>query len=341
MEIRGVCYDVGRELLGENWRPDFDPRLVHRELQIIRNDLHCTAVRICGKDSERLTAAAEDALQQGLDVWLSPELYDRTAQETLDHIVAAAAEAEQIRERWPGRVVLSIGSELTLFMKGILRGDDVLERIGNPARLALVMLKLRYLGTHNKPLGDYLARAAQEVRRVFHGPLTYASVPAERVDWDLFDIISVDYYRARQNRADYGERLQPYLAHRKPVVVTEVGCCTYQGAENKGGRAFMIVDRKHPDRLKPGYLRDESVQAREDVDMLTALDQAGVQGAFVYTFTMPTMRHSDDPLRDFDKASYSLVKTLVGGAAASAYPDMAWEPKEAFHAVAEFYRGGP
>jgi hypothetical protein len=40
---RGVSYDVGR-VLGLNWRPDFDPTVVHRELEIIKNDLHCNAV---------------------------------------------------------------------------------------------------------------------------------------------------------------------------------------------------------------------------------------------------------------------------------------------------------
>ena len=42
MERKGVSYDVGRVMAG-NWRPDFDPKVVQRELEIIRNDLHCSA----------------------------------------------------------------------------------------------------------------------------------------------------------------------------------------------------------------------------------------------------------------------------------------------------------
>src|ERR1700752_975889 len=45
---KGVCYDVGRVMMGGNWRPKLDPKTVHRELGIIKNDLHCNAVRICG-----------------------------------------------------------------------------------------------------------------------------------------------------------------------------------------------------------------------------------------------------------------------------------------------------
>jgi hypothetical protein len=77
MNRKGVCYDVGRVIAGENQRPDFDERIVARELEIIREDLHCTAVRICGQDVDRVVAAAEMALSAGLEAWLSPELWDR------------------------------------------------------------------------------------------------------------------------------------------------------------------------------------------------------------------------------------------------------------------------
>lgn len=53
MRLRGVCYDVGRVFGGPSTRPVFDPRVVHRELEIIRHDLHCNAVRICGTDTDR------------------------------------------------------------------------------------------------------------------------------------------------------------------------------------------------------------------------------------------------------------------------------------------------
>jgi hypothetical protein len=36
MRRKGVVYDVS----GVNWRPDYTPALVHRELEIIKIDLH-------------------------------------------------------------------------------------------------------------------------------------------------------------------------------------------------------------------------------------------------------------------------------------------------------------
>ena len=43
MKRRGVCYDVGRVMWGQNWRPEFSSAESHRELQIIRDDLHCNS----------------------------------------------------------------------------------------------------------------------------------------------------------------------------------------------------------------------------------------------------------------------------------------------------------
>ena len=33
MNRRGVCYDVGRVMLGNNWRPIFNVRVAHREIK--------------------------------------------------------------------------------------------------------------------------------------------------------------------------------------------------------------------------------------------------------------------------------------------------------------------
>ena len=66
MNRKGVCYDVGRVMMGSQWRPKFDLKQVKRELGIIKNDLHCNTVRICGLDLKRLEIAAEEALASGV-----------------------------------------------------------------------------------------------------------------------------------------------------------------------------------------------------------------------------------------------------------------------------------
>jgi hypothetical protein len=48
------------------------PEVVRRELAIIRDDLHCTAVQIIGGDADRMELAARYAAELGLEVWFSP-----------------------------------------------------------------------------------------------------------------------------------------------------------------------------------------------------------------------------------------------------------------------------
>src|SRR4029453_302076 len=354
MNRRGVCYDVGRVMMGQSWRPVFDTGEMHRELEIIKEDLHCNAVRICGQDIDRLTSVGRDALEQGLEVWLSPELWDHSPEETLEDGVEVARQAEELRRGGRGQVVFSVGTELTLFMRGILEGDTFIERFRHPS----FEEKIRS-GEHNAPLDAFLARANDAVRQVFKGNVTYASVPLESVDWSRFDLVSVDLYRDARIRDRFSDLLRRYFAHGRPVVITEFGCCTCRGAADAGGMGWAIVDLdiaehgKRPPELNGLYVRDEGEKARELTEVLTIFEGAGVEGAFVFTFVTPISPTSEDPRFDLDMASYALVKSYGGrlgdlaagfshvpwdaSRSGTTYPDMPWEPKESFRAVAEFY----
>jgi hypothetical protein len=318
-------------MMGEQWRPTFDSRQVHHELKIIKQDLHCNAVRICGLDLDRLLIATEDALTQGLDVWFSPEMWDRGQEETLDYLVKAATAIQPLHNSFPQRLVLSLGSELTLFMQGFVEGNNFLERMGHPDFWQQIKT-----GIHNKPLNAFLARANEAVRHVFHGNVVYFSVPLEMVEWSLFDCVGVDLYREARIKDSFGDLVKRYLIYDKPVIIGEFGCCTYQGAEDAGGKGWAIVDLQNPLQLNGDYVRDEGVQARELTDVLHIFDAIGVDGTFVFTFVAPTFPYHENPKYDLDMASYSLVKSYVN-THGTTYPDMPWEPKESFAAVAEYY----
>ncbi len=387
MNRKGVCYDVGRVLMDGNWRPKFDPRTVHRELGIIKHDLHCNAVRIQGLDIDRLMTASEDALSQGLEVWLSPEMWDKSQDETCEYIARAAERAEGLRQRWPGKLVFSVGSELSLFSQGMIEGKNVFDRISRSSFFSDISA-----GTYNGPLNLYLSNLSEAAKKSFRGPLTYFSLPFEAVDWKPFDFVGVDHYRDAQNKVAYGRMISKYNAFGKPVIVGEFGCCTFRGAELLGGNGFMItfgmiegllgpnqklpkmfLDMAHvPPRADGHYIRDEELQARELVDQLGVLDAAGVEGAFVQTFVVPNSPYRSDPRYDTDMANFSLVKSfqeaetaeefrrqtirgareVIGvdldprvldgfsgrmGEHGVTYPDLPWEPKESFRAVARYY----
>ena len=355
VQRRGVSYDVGR-VLGLNWRPDFDAAVVRRELQIIRDDLRCNAVRICGKEIARLVTAATAAADLGLEVWLSPELWDKSPRRTLAYITEAAAAAEALRRRCPDLLVFVVGSELTLFMAGIIPGSSFNRRLRNAFATDAVRT-----GAHNRPLNAFLTEATERVRRVFGGPLTYASLPWETVDWSLFDFVGVDHYRDARIRERYVAMLELLIDLGKPVVITEVGWGTCRAPEGSGADAeprlggilsnavdnrtlflhsLPLVGRFVRPRLKVTYRRDEERQAAEVAETLLLLDGAGVGGAFVFTFVAPLFGHSDEPRYDLDMVSASLVKTYTDGRRGVRYPDLPWEPKLAFQTVADYYSKG-
>lgn len=128
-----------------------------------------------------------------------------------------------------------------------------------------------------------------------------------------------------------------HFSHGKPVVITEFGCCTYKGAEDKGARGWAIMDqKKSPLQIKGNYVRDEQIQAQELSDLLYVLDKAKVNGMFVFTFISPALTYNEDKRFDLDMASYSLV-TSYAGRYGDTYPDMTWEPKESFRTVANYF----
>ena len=92
------------------------------------------------------------------------------------------------------------------------------------------------------PLQAYLAEASQRVRPAFDGPLTYASIPFEVVDWSLFDVIDVDHYRnSKVEDHRYAETIRRYLGQDKPVVNSEFGHSPYRG-DCPGYMEFGEVD---------------------------------------------------------------------------------------------------
>jgi hypothetical protein len=351
MKLKGVSYDVGC-VMGINWRPKFDLKVVHRELEIIKNDLHCNAVRICGLGINRLMTAAEDALEQGLEVWFSPQMWDKSPSKTLTYITKAAAMAERLRHQWPDQLVFSVGSEATLFMQGILEGKNFTARISNPSLIPRIRE-----GEHNKPLNEFLTKATTAVRAVFHGKVIYASLIWEAVDWKLFDYVGIDHYRATKIENKYVEMLKPSFSYGKPVVITEVGYATTHGTIGEEGflssaglgkniidpiSLFLhykipILGRFVRPHLNGDHARDEAWQAHKLVETLGILDGAGVYGTFISQFISQISPYSSNPRYDLDMANMSLVRYYEGGKHGTTYPDMPWEPKEAFKAVADYY----
>ncbi|MFF9086404.1 abortive phage infection protein [Streptomyces sp. NPDC014991] len=326
---RGVVYTVGE---GETPGTAFSVARMREDVRVIRDDLYADTVDVTGDGVERLTATAAEAAERGLRVWLQPTLGDVPERDILEHLAETGRFAERLR-RQGAAVDLSVGSEFSLFVPGIVPGDTVLERVRN-----MLDGTLDPVGTQRR-LDRFTAKAAAVGRSVFGGRLSYAAAQEDRVDWDLFDIVGIDYYAYFPHRSDHVRELNRHLRWGKPLAVTEFGTCAYVGAPRTGGMGWDVVDYdKEPEEIKGDLVRSERTQADWLLRLLDVFCSTGLYAAMAFEFVTPDAPHRPgDPRHDLDMASYALTKTVKDR------PDdpasgWHWEPKEAFHALARRYR---
>ncbi|HEX5417927.1 MAG TPA: hypothetical protein VFZ25_19900 [Chloroflexota bacterium] len=336
MRGKGISYSTGCFTAGPIAPEPFDPDLVKRELRIIHDDLHCTAVRVVCGDADRLETASRIAAEAGLEVWFCPFTLDRTTDELLALFADCAERAERLRQQG-AEVVFVTGAELTLLAKGFLPGETFNDRLAlltDPPRLREALPRLP------AQLNAFLGQAVKVVRERFGGKVTYAAVPYERVDWTPFDFVGVDAYKSREFADQYAAAIKSLVAQGKPVAITEFGCTTHRGAADLGARGIMLVewDGAGAAHLKGDYVRDEAEQATYLRESLEVFDAAGVDSAFWTIFADTSLPHRDDPREDLDLASFGIVKVLEGRPGGT-YPDVPWEPKAAFTALAYCYHG--
>lgn len=327
LRYRGVCYEVTD---GETSETGWQAARMRRDLRSIRTRLHANSVSVFGDGVERLAATAGEAAERGLHVWLQPRLADRPHADILEHLAETGKQAERLR-RQGARVHLSVGCEFVLFVPGIVPGDNVLERVRN-------LLSGNFdPQTMVRRLRWFTQESARVGRSVFGGAITYGAAQDEDVDWTLFDVVSVNYYSYFPRRADYVRELAGFRTWRKPIVISEFGTCTYQGAPEAGGMGWDVVDYdKERPEIIGDLVRSERSQAAYLTDLLSVFESMGLYGALVYDFVTPDAPHRSNPRYDLDLASYSIVKT-IWGTDDEPTEHWHWEPKAAFHALAQAY----
>lgn len=336
MRIKGIVYDTGFINAGITTKEKFDINIIKREMHIIKNDLHCNAVRITGGNANRLETVTALAASEGLEAWYCPFTCGLTINELASFLIDAAERAERIRSSGTD-VVFITGSEISLFNKGFFKEEALAER------LALITNPLKFreqLPQVQQKLKVFLADVVQKIRQKFKGKISYASLPFEGVDWSLFDFIATDAGHRSAAIAPYFQKgIQTLVNLGKPVAITEFGCCTYKGAADKGARADWIIewdDDGRASHLNDTYIRDENEQANYLLELLEIFETEKVDAVFVNTFARYDLPHRKEPEKDLDLASGGIVK-VYENMHGKTYSDMPWEPKTAFYALSKFY----
>jgi hypothetical protein len=314
----GVNYDTGLRFDGRSTRERFDAGAVRAELRMIADELHAPAVRVSGNNADRLMIAGEAALDAGLELWFSPMPMDLEPAEFIAFLTECGTRAEVLRQSGRGDVVLVLGCELSVFCKGFVPGETSGERIAvmtDPATWT-DEAKLAELYAGFARWGEVQQQMVAAAREVFGGRITYAAGLWEDVNWELFDIVSVDAYRDAANAATFAEDLKGRFTWGKPVAITEFGCCAYRGAADRGGSGWMIVDRSvDPPAIDGTYQRDEDEQVQYLLDLAQEFEQIELRAAFWFSFAGFELPYRPgDPRHDLDLSSYGVVAVSEDGA---------------------------
>ncbi|WP_216903840.1 hypothetical protein, partial [Nocardia alni] len=289
MRAKGMTYDTGFIRNRRTSRPDFDPGVVRRELEIIRDDLHCNAVQIVGGDPDRLETAARCAADLGLEVWFSPYPLELPAEEINSLFAECAERAERLR-RAGAEVVFVAGVEMSLMNPGFIDGDTVQERLHR--LFARTEGRAELLAEASTRVSEFLGAAAALIRARFGGRITYACIPFEQIDWTPFDIVSVELIRSAEVADRFRDGVRTLVAQGKPLAITGFGTAAWRGSGDIAPRSMEIVEldprTEEPIRLNGTYLRDETEQASYLAELLEIFDSEGVDSTFVFLFALHT-----------------------------------------------------
>ena len=181
---------------------------------------------------------------------------------------------------------------------------------------------------------------AGEARNVFGGSITYSDTPMEAELWDPFDIITIDHYLSTESAPTYLNVIHDLVDTGKPVWIGEFGATASSGAPQDGGMSWDVIDYEaEPIQIMEGVVSDESAQAEAIFATLQSISATNAERAYLYEFITPDAPFIEDPRFNWDVTAYGIVKVQDEDGDQPYASTGYWEPKEAFHTIAEWNKG--
>jgi len=254
---------------------------IRSEMSVIKNRLHCNAVRVVGHVSSELIKVGKISRESGLTPWYSPRFIGATFDNTLTNLkkFCTDAVAAKIQDS-----PLIVANELPYDC-----ADDLGKCIKDYRdRVKYYVDNYLKKGEHIYNT-DKVITLIQTARKAgWTGEITYASTLSENIDWSKINddklVVSCNLYWGRnyeENRpwtdAEYEEAILKLKksAGQHRVNITEFGTVPQNGAFEKGGSAYTLDGPINYGSQRKAYKR-----------YLSILQKCGV-GYFAYAFSEP------------------------------------------------------
>lgn len=283
--IKGITYETGIKW-SDKWPSSsrmqlvkLTPDQIDRELEIIRDELGCNAIRITGDNNTELLKVTQMASNRFKEILISPRYIDADMGTTISKLCGLAKNVETLRRRSNSTIIFVIGNESTYETRGVMSDlPTFYERLDEFMQLSSEAYQKKK-EQWDKTLNDFLKRGISELRRVYGGKVTYSAAPQEGINWNElgFDVIGLNEYLSYdwQTEEQYIERIKSSKSIGKPVYNTEWGSCTFKDALMYGGIGWKYgADKTY----------DQEAQADAIERQLEIFNTIGIDGCFLYSF---------------------------------------------------------
>jgi len=309
--IKGISYCVGcrgdYSHEGETYKTNVGRYLTKEQVQmevfdIISKELGCNGIRIYGDEDDRLIECARIAMEAGFDVIaISPMYISRGIDETIKRVGEIARRAQPLQQEH-GNIVLVLGDELSIEVRGIYEGATWTDRV-------LEIPKRWNDRIYQKRLEKLLRDLVSVSREHFDGKLTYAAgvwewmMPWEDLNLDILG--TNDYFGQHGETENLTLMEQKALEHiwyfkkfNKPVWITEYGSHTFEGACKYGGSGLWYARGAK-------YSQDD--QASCIKRYLEVFKKADIDGLFLWDFMWNTKWVPNVNGEEYDKWSIGIL----------------------------------
>jgi hypothetical protein len=304
----GIVYNIG-EHHGELPPDEIE---ISEALSVVKNELRRDTLRLFGSYEDVMIICAK--LAQNINfsnIVLNPRyrklnnIDDMNIEEHTERLIKFSQLAERLRKNSiHDTIVLSIGNELTIDVRGICNGTTYLDRIKQIQQSAT---------PHQSQLNSWLKKITAEVRKAYKGKLTYSAAPWESVKWNELDvdIVGANQYYAYEwmSEKDFIRALQNFKSFKKPVGVMETGSATFEGARRWGGGAWTrYQNQSYSQKEQAEFIRKNLILCSE----------AKMDIVIVYTLVSRNAK--------IDETSYGVLRY---------HPDELWRRKEGFYSLGD------